>query len=84
MTQCAITLAALQAQAETAPAAAAGAVVVAHADANGSFPFDEAHLASRKLTEEHFETAETDANGTLSVDERKAAEEAKIFENEQN
>lgn len=50
--------------------------VVADADGNGEFSMEELLVAFPELTEEVFKAADTDANGALSADELKAAQEA--------
>ena len=59
--------------------AEAAPVVVADADANGSFSMDEVKLAYAGTTEEAFKAADVDASGELSAEELAAAVAANAF-----
>lgn len=50
--------------------------VVADVDGNGVYSMEELVAAFPELTEEVFKAADTDADGALSADELKAAQEA--------
>ena len=66
----------LAASALVSTAALAEATVVADADSNGSYSFDELKASFADLTEETFKAADTDASGELSAEELKAAQDA--------
>lgn len=69
----------LAASALTATAVFAQDVVVADADANGTFSLAEVQAAYAAATEEAFKAADTDASGELSAEELAAAVAANAF-----
>ena len=56
--------------------AAIAATEIKDADGNGTYSFDELKAAVPDLTEEVFKAADTNADGQLSADELKAAQDA--------
>ena len=78
MTKLALTLAAIASVAAGA-AFAQEAPMVKDANDDGAFSLEEVVAAYPAVTEEIFKAADTDANGSLSADELKAAVEVGSF-----